>query len=258
MRDQHYSAHKIACQSILCMFRRRLIRQLAGFGAVLLLALVSPIGSMARAETIWFDPFLLQYTLSDGQVSPDGHWYLYWAGYGTVGTKPVNGDLAMQLQPARATQADETHSALLTTMAVFTDHLLDLDVRTVKQLRVERRGRRWVSTPNPWEVAWVLWRVVNPDNFYYFMVKPNGAELGKVQDGVQYFLATTDSPKLTIGAWDRWTIQAQQNRFSIWVNGEWVMDYTDPDMTLTAQPGAVGLYSEDASVQFDNVRVTAP
>ena len=204
----------------------------------------------------WFEPFPLEYTLLDGDLSPDGNWFCAWTGYGDVGTVPVDGDLVMNLVPAQSTRRRETHSSLVVTTTGFTDHLLELDVRTVEQLRVRRRGRRMVPNPRPWEVAWLLWRVADLGNFYYFAVKTNGVEFGKVEDGVQYFLATTSWPTLTVSAWNHWTIWSQGNRFIFWVDGVVVMDYTDWNASRALQSGAIGLYCEDAQAQFDNVRVT--
>src|SRR2546428_3326766 len=143
-----------------------------------------------------------------------------------------------------------SHASLALTNATSSDQIIELDVRTVEQLR---QG----SAPNPWEVAWLAFRAAN-DSFYYFILKPNGIELGKAIDSAtlnkQVFLVTADSPKLKIGQWNHWKIQIQGTRITVWIDGIQVADYVDSKEPLL-QSGAVGLYTEDAYVQFDNVRV---
>lgn len=212
------------------------------------------------AQDIWFDPFPTSYNLFDGATSPDGKWYCAWTGYGTVKTEPRDGgssDLAMALSPKVATTASTTHSALVLSTSAFADQVIEVDVRTLQQLRTQKRGRNLVSKPNSWEVAWIVWRFTDANNFYYFMVKPNGTELGKVQAGSQIFLATTSSPKLDLGGWDAWTIRAEANRITILVEGTPVIDYLDAGAPAVLSSGRVGLYCEDAYVQFDNVKVTS-
>jgi hypothetical protein len=41
--------------------------------------------------------------------------------------------------------------------------------KTDKQLRQN-------STPNPWEVAWIMWRYQDDWHHYYFIFKPNGVD----------------------------------------------------------------------------------
>ena len=68
-------------------------------------------------------------------------------------------------------------------------------LRTVAQLRR--------PTPNPGEVAWVLWRYTDNQHFYSFIVKPNGFELAK-QDkayrGSQRFLVVSYARRFPTGA----------------------------------------------------------
>jgi hypothetical protein len=219
------------------------------------LFLLLPVNLWAAKKTktsFWFDPFLYQYALVDGQTSPDGNWKCAFTGYGQVKTEFLtSSDLAMKLQPQVSTDTSITHASLATSTATFSDQVISVDVRTVQQVR---QG----SAPNPWEVAWVFFRLTNGNNCYYFMVKPNGAELGKLINGGQVFLATTSSPKLTIGNWDHWTISALGNHITITVDGVQVIDYTDQYAAPSFSSGSVALYTEDAYVQFDNVRVETP
>ena len=210
----------------------------------MLVGLSSEAGASHR-QVLWTDAFGTAYQVSDGMMSPDGSWLCDYAGYGNVWS-----DGAINLSPMASTRPSETHGSMVTTRKTYNDFVMDVDVRTVKQLRTG-------SAPNTWETAWVVWHVVDtglPETFYYFVLKTNGAEFGKLEQGRQLILVTPTSPKLTIGRWNRWTISVHDNRFIVWVDGVQVIDYTDTSATPIAA-GKVGLYTEDAHVQFDNVRI---
>lgn len=206
-------------------------------------------GGTPSTPSIWSDAFTMLYTLVDGQISPDSKWACQWTGYGEVRTESLGDNIVMALEPQTSFSPDVTHAPLVTTNQAFANHIIDLDVRTVQQTR---QG----SAPNTWEVAWVLFRMGDLGNCYYFLVKPNGAELGKLVGGSQVFLATTDSPQLTIGQWNHWTIKTVGNQVTIWVDGVAVIDHIDYNAAPIIQSGVVGLYNEDARVHFDNVRIT--
>jgi hypothetical protein len=140
----------------------------------------------------------------------------------------------------------ETHSALATSDAVFGDHVFSFTATTLDQLRTG-------SAPNPWEVAWAFFRFRDLENYYYFILKPNGVELGKKQGSdAQIFLVTRELPRLTIGERARVRIRVEGARIRIWVDGAPAIDYVDP-RPLPA--GSVGLYEEDARVRFESVAV---
>jgi hypothetical protein len=206
--------------------------------------------SAVQVDGSWFDAFQLSYSLVDGQTGPDQNWRCAYTGYGEVKTEAIGSNLVMKLAPMAATSSNTTHASLVFTNASFADQIIELDVRTVAQLR---QG----TAPNPWEVAWLAFRASN-DSFYYFVFKPNGIELGKAIDSAtlnqQFFLVTAGSPKLTIGQWNHWKIQMQGTRITVWIDGIQVADYVDSKEPLL-QSGAVGLYTEDAYVQFDNVKI---
>lgn len=209
---------------------------------------IAAAGSTAVGDGLWFDSFPLQYSLVDSQVSADENWVCTFTGYGEVRTEAIGNNTVMKLSPRSATSPDRTHASLAFTRASFGDQLITMDVRTVQQLR---QG----SAPNVWECAWVAFRAADPANFYYFILKPNGIELGKLHGVTQYFLYTADSPKLTLGKWSHWTIKVVGNRIVISVDGVQVVDFTDQNALPVLRSGAVGLYTEDAYVQFDNVRI---
>ena len=169
-----------------------------------------------------------------------GQWKTWWgnAAFGPAG---------VTLSSTVPTTPDETHSALVTTKRTWRDQTISFTTSTHAQLRTG-------SAPNPWEVGWVMFRFRDLANYYYFIVKPNGFELGKKQGSdAQIFLATGDLPRLPLDAAHTVTVQAQGARIQVSVDGRQVVDFTDPHPLLTA--GSVGLYEEDSNVAFSSLAV---
>lgn len=151
------------------------------------------------------------------------------------------------LQSQAPSSPGETHSALLTSSATWGDQVFSYSASTLAQLRTG-------SAPNPWEVAWSMFRFTDLTHYYWFIVKPNGWELGKKQGSdTQIFLATGTAPSRPVGSTYQVRIEAQGGRIRVSLDGTPVVDYTDPSPLLS---GSVGLYEEDAKVTFANVSVT--
>jgi len=179
-----------------------------------------------------------QAALAAKTVQP-GQWRTWW-GQASV----RKGTYTLQSQAPSS--ADETHSALLTSTATWGDQVFSYTSTTLAQLRTG-------SAANPWEVAWSMFRFSDLTHYYWFIVKPNGWELGKKQGSdTQIFLATGDTPRMAVGATYQVRVQAQGGRIRVSVNGSAVVDYTDARPLLA---GSVGLYEEDARVTFGNVSV---
>jgi hypothetical protein len=195
------------------------------------------------------------YSISDGQKSPNGKWLNRYTSYGGMGVKTENGNNIFYEYPKSSTQSGETHSSLALSTQKFSDAVIELDMRTDKQLRQN-------SPPNTWESAWVMWRFVDDFHHYYFVLKTNGIEFGKKDTAChceeQVFLKTGSSPKLQIGSWAHVKISSVGKHTSIWVNGVQVVDMDDPSYSSTGDmsSGSVGLYNEDASVAFDKVSIS--
>src|SRR5262249_19285222 len=99
-----------------------------------------------------------------------------------------------------------------------------------------------------------MFRYRDPENYYWFMVKTNGFELGKKQGSdTQVFLATGDLPAAAVGVPQRIEIRAEGARIRVSVDGVEVVDFTDPRPLLEA--GSVGLYEEDARVRFESLSI---
>jgi hypothetical protein len=193
------------------------------------------------------------YILAPGGISPNGKWYGLWHGGGAFGTKQdqednTNNSIFYE-EPSAAIAESQTESALVLTTEKFKDFKLSIDVRTDKQLRQN-------SPPNPWEVAWIIWKWNNNTHFYYFLVTTNGSEVGKYDGGInpadQRILKTNSFPKALVGQWMHWDIFVKDNKITIVVDGRTVFDFND---ISSFNDGTIGLYTEDADVSFDNVVV---
>lgn len=193
------------------------------------------------------------YALKDGMTSPNGKWLDKWNGYGQAGVKTLSGNNIFYQIPKTSTRSSETHSGLVVSKQKFSDITLDIDMNTYKQLRQN-------SPPNSWEAAWVMWRWVDLYHHYYFVIKTNGIEFGKKDTSCnceqQVFLKTGTSPKLQIGAWNHIKISSIGKHTTIWIGGSKVVDMDDPSYnSAKMSSGFIGLYTEDASVGFDNVYI---
>jgi hypothetical protein len=203
------------------------------------------------------------YTITDNQISPNGKWLNKYNGLGASGTVNITSSTAKDTntvfyeEPKTSTSPNETHAALTLTTQTYEDVEMHLKVKTNKQLRQN-------SAPNPWEVAWIMWRYQDDWHHYYFIFKPNGIELGKKQNEnqaeEQIFLYTANEPKLKIDEWNTWYIKMSGNHIEIWLeiadgSMQKVVNYYDNTPIMGS--GNIGLYTEDAHVQFDDVHITS-
>jgi hypothetical protein len=169
-----------------------------------------------------------------------GQWKQWW---GATSFSGGGVTLASQAPVAPA----ETHSALITTKRTWQDSTVSFTTSTLQQLRRN-------TAPNVWEVGWVMFRFTDLENYYWFMLKTNGFELGKKQGSdTQIFLATGDLPALKLGQQRRIQVKTQGPRIQVFVDGAKLVDYVDRN-PLGA--GSVGLYEEDSQVRFDGLSVS--
>ncbi|HJR46543.1 MAG TPA: family 16 glycoside hydrolase [Nitrososphaeraceae archaeon] len=204
------------------------------------------------------------YTITDNQISPNGKWFNKYNGFGVSGTVATTSLTATEdnntvfyEEPKTSTRPNETHAALTLTTQTYEDLEMHLKVKTNKQLRQN-------SIPNPWEVAWIMWRYQDEWHHYYFIFKPNGIELGKKQNEnqaeEQIFLYTANEPKLRIDEWNTWYIKMSGNHIEIWLDmadGSMQRVVNYHDNAPIVGPGNIGLYTEDAHVQFDDVYIAS-
>lgn len=223
---------------------------------VLIVSLVV-VSSLFRDDM--YDDFeSLTYTLSDSNVSPNKKWVNVYNGGGSSGVrndfKEANNNVFF-MYPKAAKFANETYANLVITTTNFSNFNMSVDVKTEKQLRGN-------SSPNTWEVAWILFRYTDDFHYYWFVQKPSGIELGKKDcdtctdpfDG-QEFLYTNEIPTLKLGQWANWKISAIGNNFTVSINGTELVNFTDFDISPQLESGSIGFYDEDASVAFDNIRI---
>jgi hypothetical protein len=171
---------------------------------------------------------------------------LVYSGFGTAREAAGGG---FELSPAAASRPGETHAALALRAAPAGAIDISATLRTVQQLRR--------PDPNPWEVAWLVWRYTDDSHFYSLVLKPNGWEIGKedpAYPGQQRFLATGHAPVFPVGG--SYTVRVRQSGASIHVDlpGRSV-SVRDDERPYTA--GGLGLYTEDATVQFTDVRLSS-
>ena len=213
-------------------------------------------GTTTSSNSLYDDFQSGTYVLPEGSTSPNGKWIAKWNGYGQAGVKTVSGNNIFYEFPKASMLPSETHSNLVVSSKKFSDFTLDLDMNTFKQLRQS-------APPNTWETAWVFWRYVDLYHHYYFVPKTNGIEFGKKDNNCnceqQVFLKTASAPKVQLGTWNHIKISSIGKHTSVWVDGTKVIDMDDPSYNSAQMAsGSVGLYNEDASVGFDNVRIGPP
>ena len=207
-----------------------------------------------HAQTSSFADDFEEYQAKDwGEGTINGNWFVNFSGYGHVGvavdeSRPPGKSKVHFQRPKASTSANETHASLVTSVATMEDFQASLKVKTVKQLRT--------PSPNAWEAAWVLWHYSNNNSFYYFILKPNGWELGKedaAYPGSQRFLQTGAAPKLVLDQYNEIQIQQTGATIKISIDGEPLTVFTDGERPYLT--GKFALYNEDAYVFFDNVSV---
>ena len=197
------------------------------------------------------------YTLNDGETSPDGKWQSVYNGGGSSGAKKdLNDNNMFFMYPNASISKNETHASLVKTTQQFSNFEMSVKVKTDKQLR---EG----TLPMPWEAAWIFFRYTDEFHYYWFLVKPTGIELGKKDCDTcanpylgQIFLYSDDRSILKVGDWSDWEIDAIGNRIIISVNGTRLIDFLDRSMSQQLARGAIGLYTEDAAVSFDDIFIT--
>jgi hypothetical protein len=205
------------------------------------------------------------YSLTDGQVSPNGKWKSLFTGFGpTKIAQEGSGNKYIYLEPMTSTSPQETHGSAVATTTSYKNFELSLDVKTIKQLRQN-------SPPNNWETAFLLWNTIDQFHTYGFTLKIHGFQLEKKDnnnqdDSAEIFLVTQNSPSVKLDTWQKWQItvtgtETGTPRIQIWIDGVKIVDYLDNqpgiprNSEIMKQGGPIVLYTEDAAVGFDNVAI---
>lgn len=201
-----------------------------------LLAAAVVAGAALAVTGLWGDDGRPERPWAEGSVH--GPWRSVFDGHG----ENIGRHDGLELSPKPARAADETHAGLIVSTTRYATVDFQARMRTVAQLRTPQ--------PNPWEVPWLVWAYTDPEHFYYLTLKPNGWELGKrdpAYGGGQRFLAT-GAGRFPVGEWSRVRIAQRGARMEVSVDGKGLVAYQDHERPY--QEGAVGVYSEDAKVEF--------
>ena len=215
-------------------------------------------GILSLIAILWF--FLPNLTHSTilkiyeiNTVSSD--WHEVYNGYGSI---TYNRSQGILIEPKTASDPLETHAGLLlakiTEQKPLKDFMALIQVSTEEQLRI--------PNPNPWEVFWLFFNhsfdskqnsVTN-----YLTIKPNGIELGKAYNKVKQVVMLTQSfPTLTIGKIYTLTLIKIGTHVDLLMDGNPVLNYSamNGGETLFNNPGAIGLYTEDARVHIFKIEI---
>ena len=187
--------------------------------------------------------------------STSSDWHELFNGFGTITYDRHTG---IVLQPGTSISSHETHAALMiakkTEIHPLKDFILSLKVATERQLRQ--------GSANPWEVFWLFFNHTldrnNNSAANYFIVKPNGIELGKAFDKKrQTILSTRTTPTLTLGKLYSITLIKMGNHVDVSLDGTPILRYIghNHSLSLFDTPGSIGLYTEDARVHVYNVSI---
>lgn len=177
-----------------------------------------------------------------------GYWTTQYNGYGSVTYDATAG---VGLNPKAPTIPSETHAALtLANNLQLRNFHLTITAITDKQIRLN-------SAPNSWETFWIFFNYLptaSGKSTNYFILKPNGVELGTAMDANgQTFLYTGPSNAQAIGMFNTYDIEKVGNHVTVSINGRQVANYTGAVLDVA---GSIGLYSEDANVRVTKVQVT--
>jgi 3-keto-disaccharide hydrolase len=187
-----------------------------------------------------------------GEPWPDdktyGEWYSLHNGFGLTQVELSGGVRFLTMATRAATTDGETYSSLVRTTRSFGDVDFTLNLLTTGQLRS--------PAPNPWEVAWVLWRYTDNHHFYSFIVKPNGWELAKedpAYPGSQRFLASSSVSSFPIGHTYHVRVRQVADTITVWVDGLRLARFTDRERPYRS--GSIALYAEDSAVRYSQLEL---
>ncbi|MCX6780060.1 MAG: hypothetical protein NT034_02685 [Candidatus Magasanikbacteria bacterium] len=177
---------------------------------------------------------------------------IIYDGYGSVNWDATSGKLTMV--PKAATASNETHAALMVSKTSYHQpYKLSFNMKTTAQLRTG-------SPANAWEVGWVAFGYKDDGKFKYLTLKPNGygLELGEsLLNLKQAFLYTSafNQDQFPINQDYSVVIGAQNNVITITINGKQYTQYTVGSKDALSVDGKYGFYTEDAAVQFSNIKM---
>lgn len=239
-----------------------------------------------------YDSYPVSYNITvDGAVSGDGKWRNLYRGSrpdqpadtGLAGVRvpasPTNGFARVFFEyPYLATYTGLTSPPTSSTMCLTnTGNFTDIDFTIYMRLVDQRR-----QVPFAWEGPWIFFRfnTVDGTNFhhYYLVLKTDGhIEFGRKDNTThteeQTFLDTSPTYTYALNTWTKVRIKAEGNLFNIWINDvPKIVDLLDDGTvgshydgsgpiallppSLAMYQGLIGIYNEDAEVEFGPLTIT--
>lgn len=174
------------------------------------------------------------------------NWEEVYDGYGEIKFE----DDKILLLPDIPSDEEPTHSALVTSVFQVRDFTLEINAVTKRQLRQE-------TEPNAWEVFWIFFNY-NPTEdgkktTNYFILKPNGFELGGACDELeQRFMKTGETVQMVIG--EEYTYKICKKGFNIKISIN-DTEIINDDFELYDEYGSIGLYCEDSEVVISSIEL---
>lgn len=207
------------------------------------------------------------WSLKDGQDSPDGKWHCRYNGFGEVKVVTYKSTKAMKLKPAIPSTPTGTRACSIVTRQKFKDFDMTFNMSTERQTR---------TNGNNWEVGWIFFSQTDRSHHYALHIqKDGGLQLSKkdydIWEEREVFLKVTsnDQPKFRFSRWYQIRIKKVGYHIEVWVDGVKFIDIIDdgtignfgklpdgsprPRIPPSAQiaEGFIGPYCEDAEVYYD-------
>lgn len=221
--------------------------------ATVLVALLA--GQVAVSAATFSDNFSGYANSCWNESTTVGNWQDVFNGYGTQCV--VTSGAYKHLRQIPQTPTNDTHAALSTAAATFGNGTLTAEFGTNKQLR---------KVPNAWERPWLLWHYTDNTHFYYLVLKANGWEVGKedpAYPGAQQFLGSGSNYTWPVaGSWTHVEVVSVGTTFTVKATDKTgvlrtLFIYTDTAANASQYTiGKIGLYTEDASVDWGWVAVS--
>jgi len=184
--------------------------------------------------------------------APAPAWLTAFTGYGSTSVAGSGASLAVSVAPERTSSRSVSHAALVVSARSYGDFAATVRMRTVRQLRAGGAG-----SPEPWEVAWVIWHYTDDQHFYALTLEADGWELSKedpAYPGDERFLASGLTPRFPPGA--AYTVGVVQvgDQITVSADGRVLARFTDASRPYLS--GSAGFYAEDAQAVFDHIRIS--
>lgn len=180
-------------------------------------------------------------------------WVVAYDGHGLVSFQKDG----LRIQPASARDKDETHAAL-----VLSRHIKNLKYFELTITYTNLSSLR-TDSPRPWEAFWFFFNY-RPDHQFkktnYLLLKTNGLEIGRASGkNDQVILMTTDRPVMSYGKSQ--TLRLRRMGTLLWIQVDSqtpvVYDFSHATEQPYSDPGAIGLYSEDAAVLIEKISLSS-